>query len=446
MWTLEPDLIARSVPRYTSYPTAAAFADGVDGGAQKAALEALTPATPLSLYLHIPYCDRICWYCGCNTSTSGRDGRVVRYAEALAAEIALVGGMARGQVHSIHFGGGSPNALPPADFAALMQALRQSFAVAGDAEIAVELDPRTLSDAFIAALAAAGVQRVSLGVQTFAAHVQKAINRIQPYEMVADRVAALRAAGIGAINIDLMYGLPGQFLRDIEDSIAQAMTLAPARIAMFGYAHLPRQIARQRAIDERRLPDACARFAQSAHAHRQIVASGYQAIGFDHFARPEDKLAVAARAGKLRRNFQGFTDDPAEVLIGLGASAISQFPALMVQNEKASGRYALRVQAGQLAGTRGVVCTAEDRLRQRIIERLLCDGVVDVAALAGAANAARLMAEAMPILLDLSGRDIVRVDGAVVRLLPSGLPYARLAAQAFDAYHQPQTARFSKAV
>ncbi len=446
MWSLEPDLIARSVPRYTSYPTAAAFGDGVGAVAQQAALAALTPDDALSLYLHIPYCDRICWYCGCNTSTSGRDGRVVRYAEAMAAEIALVGGMAQGLVRSIHFGGGSPNALPPDDFTALMAALRRAFVVADEVEIAVELDPRTLSDAFIAAMAAAGVRRVSLGVQTFAGHVQQAINRVQPYDLVADRVAALRAAGIVAVNIDLMYGLPGQFLRDVEDSIAQALTLAPARIAMFGYAHLPRQIARQRAIDDRRLPDARARFSQAAQAHRQIVAAGYQAIGFDHFARPDDSLATAARAGQLRRNFQGFTDDPATVLIGLGASAISQFPDLMVQNEKASGRYALRVRAGQLAGVRGVACSVEDRLRQAIIERLLCDGMVDLDRHAEPAQADRLMAEAAPVLADLASRDIVRVDGRVVRLLGAGLPYARLAAQAFDAYHQPQIARFSKAV
>ncbi|PZU11034.1 oxygen-independent coproporphyrinogen III oxidase [Sphingomonas sp.] len=428
-----PDLAARPVPRYTSYPTAAEFHDGVDAADQAAALGAIAPDAPVSLYVHIPYCHRICWYCGCNTGAIGRAERLDAYVDALEREVEAVAGRMRGRVVSIHFGGGSPNALTPAQFGRLIAMLRARFAGAADAEIAVELDPRALDPAFIAAMGQAGVARASLGVQTFAEPVQRRINRIQPYEMVAAAVAGLRAAGIAHVNLDLMIGLPGQSEEDVAESIRLALALAPDRVAMFGYGHNPGLLPRQRMIDPRDLPDAEARFRQSALAHDLLVAAGYRAIGFDHFARPEDSLAVAAAEGRLRRNFQGFTDEPGEAVIGIGASAISQFPGLLVQNEKHVARWRSRVAETGLAGVRGIARSADARLRGAIMERLLCDGRVDMAAVARARGLApeRLIG-IRPRLAALEARGVIAIEGWRVTLAPWGWPYARLVAAALD--------------
>lgn len=441
------DLAERAVPRYTSYPTAAEFHAGVGAREQAEALATVAPGTPVSLYLHIPFCHEICWYCGCNTGAIGRVDRIAAYRDALLREIETVGAQMRGRVVSVHFGGGSPNALPPGDLLAVAGALRNGFDLDPEAEWAAELDPRTLSADYAQALAAAGIRRASLGAQTFAPHVQKRINRIQPFRDVARAAHDLRAAGIARINLDLMYGLPGQSLDDIAATIALAQRIAPDRVAMFGYAHMPRMLPRQRMIDDAALPDAAARFWQSALAHDLLVEAGYQAIGFDHFARPEDGIAVAAREGRLRRNFQGFTDDPAAVVIGLGASAISQFDGLLVQNEKHVGRYRMLAGNGLLAGVRGVARTPEDRLRTEIIERLLCDGTVDAAAIAERhGRPASALAAALPPLEALAARGLIALDGLRVTVLAEGRPYARLAACAFDAYRAAPPQRFSRAV
>lgn len=441
------DLAERAVPRYTSYPTAAEFHAGVGAREQAEALATVAPGTPVSLYLHIPFCHEICWYCGCNTGAIGRVDRIAAYRDALLREIETVGAQMRGRVVSVHFGGGSPNALPPADLLAVAGALHSRFDLGPGAEWAAELDPRTLSADYAQALAAAGIRRASLGAQTFAPHVQKRINRIQPFRDVARAAHDLRAAGIARINLDLMYGLPGQSLDDIAATIALAQRIAPDRVAMFGYAHMPRMLPRQRMIDDAALPDAPARFWHSALAHDLLVEAGYQAIGFDHFARPEDGIAVAAREGRLRRNFQGFTDDPAAVVIGLGASAISQFDGLLVQNEKHVGRYRMLAGNGLLAGVRGVARTPEDRLRTEIIERLLCDGTVDAAAIAERhGRPASALAAALPPLEALAARGLIALDGLRVTVLAEGRPYARLAACAFDAYRAAPPQRFSRAV
>ncbi|WBO24632.1 oxygen-independent coproporphyrinogen III oxidase [Sphingomonas abietis] len=442
-----PDLASRSVPRYTSYPTAAEFRGDVGAAQQRDAIAAIAPGSPVSLYVHIPYCRQICWYCGCNTGPVGRGQRLTAYLAALEAEIAAVAPLLRGQVVTIHFGGGSPNALPPAGFAALVATLRANFGGAATATIAVELDPRDMDRAYAEALAAAGVTRVSLGVQTFAPRVQALINRIQPYEAVAQVVADLRAAGIAEINFDLMYGLPGQTLRDIGETLDLALGLSPSRVAMFGYAHMPRLLGRQRMIDTAALPDAAARFTQSVLAFDRLGQAGYVAIGFDHFARPTDSIAIAAEAGHLRRNFQGFTDEPADAIIGLGASAISQFDGLLVQNEKHVGDYRDLVGAGGLAGVRGIVRTADDQLRGTIIERLLCDGTVDVAAVAIAHGAKPCaFASALPALQQFGRLGVATLSGWRVSVPPDARAYARLVASAFDIYRQPDRQRFSQAI
>lgn len=440
MWPFHEDLLATPVPRYTSYPTAADFGDRIDSGDMLAALDAIGDDEPLSLYLHIPFCEQICWYCGCNTSKANRAERLDAYLETLGAEIDLVaerlGG--RGRVGRIAFGGGSPNAIAPEAFLALVERLRAAFGPERPA-LSVEIDPRGFDGRWADALNRAGVSRVSLGVQTLDPVIQEAIGRVQPRSMIADAVTLLREADVQSINFDLMYGLPGQDDDILGRTIAESLALAPDRIALFGYAHVPHMIARQRRIDASGLPDARARFEQAALGHELFVAAGYRPVGFDHFARPGDALELAQREGRLRRNFQGFTEDQADVLIGLGATAISQFPDRILQSEKNAGRYRMNISAGRLPQTRGLIRTREDRLRATIIEELLCAGVAQF----GALLARDAIAER---LLPFVERGLVRLDDYRLALAPDALPYARTVAAMFDAYREIAPFRFSSAI
>jgi oxygen-independent coproporphyrinogen-3 oxidase len=447
MTAFHADLASRPVPRYTSYPTAAEFGDTIGAADYAAAMRALTPADRVSLYLHIPYCHAICWYCGCNTGALGRASRLDTYVEALVAEIQTIGRRIEGRVAHLHFGGGSPNALSARQFDRIAAALRANFTIARDAEWAAELDPRFLEPDFCRALADNGVDRVSIGAQTFDLRVQARVNRLQPFRMVAGKVAVLRRAGIAHVNLDLMYGLPGQSLDSIARTVTLARKLAPDRVAMFGYAHLPRLLPRQRMIDDGDLPDAEARFWQSRLANDLWHEAGYRAIGFDHFARVTDRLSIVAESGRLRRNFQGFTDDDADAVIGLGASAISSFPGLLAQSEKHVGRYRMKVMNGQLATTRGIVRTNDDQRRGRAIERLLCVGPIDLRDLGWTPDAARqAMAVAMPALSPLAERGLIQPHATGLSVTRVGLPYARLAAAAFDRFRNPSAERFSAAV
>ena len=267
MTAFHADLASRPVPRYTSYPTAAEFGDTIGAADCAVAMRAVTPADRVSLYLHVPYCHAICWYCGCNTGALGRASRLDTYVDALVAEIQTIGSRIDGRVTHVHFGGGSPNALSARQFDRIADALRAHFTIAGNAEWAAELDPRYLEPDFCRALADNGVDRVSIGAQTFDLRVQAKVNRLQPFRMVASKVADLRRAGIAHVNLDLMYGLPGQSLDSIARTVTLARKLAPDRVAMFGYAHLPRLLPRQRMIDDGDLPDAEARFWQSRLAN-----------------------------------------------------------------------------------------------------------------------------------------------------------------------------------
>lgn len=434
MWTYHLDLLARPVPRYTSYPTAAQFSDAVGEAELLARLDGMEADTPLSLYLHIPYCHDICWYCGCNTGAANRTQRLTAYVEALEREMAMIAARlgGRGRVRRIAFGGGSPNSLPLVDFIRLLQQLTRCFD-AGDAHVSVELDPRRLDSQWIAAMAAMGVDRVNLGVQTFTPAVQARIGRVQPHDMVERAAEEFARAGV-SVGFDLMYGLPGQGMDDLVATLEASIAMAPARIALFGYAHMPRLLPRQQRIDASDLPNLVSRFAMAAQGHDRLVAAGYQAIGFDHFALPGDSLARAARDGKLRRNFQGFTDDDADVLIGMGASAISAFPDLLIQNEKRAGAWRDRVAAGRLTAMRGLIRDDDDRRRGRIIEALLCRGE------------AHLGAIPMPDLSDLEKLGLVQCSKDGVLLTSAARPYARVIAARFDPYLAAEEERFSHAV
>lgn len=439
MWPYFPDLLARPVPRYTSFPTAAEFRDDVGNPAYETALDAIAPGTPVSLYLHIPYCHEICWYCGCNTGAANRSTRLTAYLDALHAEIETLSRRIgdRVSVSRIAFGGGSPNAVTPEAFEALVTHLRDHFSCA-DAVLSVELDPRSYTDRWTELFDRIGMKRASLGVQTFDPSIQRAIGRVQPAEQIAAVAAGLRQAGVASVNFDLMYGLPGQDVPVLQDTIEQALSLRPDRLAVFGYAHVPHLLPRQRQIDARALPDQYERFRQAAFAHHILVNAGYTPVGFDHFALPGDALAGAARSGGLRRNFQGFTEDQADVLIGLGASAISQFPGLIVQNEKSPGRYRMRALSGGFAIERGVRRSPEDQARGRIIEQLLCNGATD--------EEAKRFPDALAALRQFEAAGLVECAAAGITLSSGALPYARGIAACFDPYRQVDPRRFSSAV
>lgn len=440
MWTYHPDLLARPVPRYTSYPTAAEFSNEASAADQAAALAGVAQGQAISLYVHIPFCQEICWYCGCNTGRANRTQRLGSYLDALMAEIRTVarqlGG--RGKVERIAFGGGSPNALSPEEFLRLLATLKSAF----DTErpiLSIELDPRSFTAEWAQTLGEAGVSRASLGVQTFDPAIQAAIGRVQPRDLIIETVQALRANGVSSVNFDLIYGLPGQDQAGLAETLMKTLALKPERIALFGYAHIPHLLPRQRRIDASNLPGQHERFAMAALGHEQLLAAGYEAIGFDHFALPHDALASAQREGRLRRNFQGFTEDEAKVLIGLGATAISEFPDLLIQNEKNSGRYRMRAMAGHLTAERGVRRNADDRDRGRVIETLLCGRSAKVGAYLSDAG---LLDRLAPFLTN----GLARLDGDLLRIMPEGRPYGRAIAALFDRYRAAQDQRFSTAI
>jgi oxygen-independent coproporphyrinogen III oxidase len=346
----------------------------------------------------------------------------------------------------VHFGGGTPTLIPPRDFIQLVEALRAHFAVARDAEIAIEIDPRNLSAELARALATAGVNRASLGVQTFDPVVQRAINRIQDFATVAGAVTRLHDAGIDAINFDLIYGLPLQTAQSCVDTVEQALELKPNRLAVFGYAHVPSFKPHQRKLDQTALPDSEERWAQAKAIDSALIAAGYVPIGLDHYARPNDSLAIAARTGALHRNFQGYTTDDCPALIGLGASAIGRLPQGFVQNVVGIGAYQARVKEGQLPVARGYRLTAEDRLRGALIERLMCDQRVDVASVCQGFGADPERLIAAPGLRALEEDGIIARDGAKVSVPVESRPLVRAVAAAFDAHLAQSGAVHSRAV
>jgi oxygen-independent coproporphyrinogen-3 oxidase len=435
------------VPRYTSYPTAPHFSSAVTAEQHALWLAMLKKSASLSLYLHVPYCAVLCHYCGCHTKAVRQRAPVDAYADQLAREIVQVGNrMGAHRVTHVHWGGGTPSLLGPERIAELVGWLNQAFRLTPGCEHVFELDPRHVTPQLAGTLAALGVNRVSLGVQEFAPHVQAAIGRIQPFAVVERAVHALREAGITRINFDLMYGLPGQTADDIRRSIALTAQLAAQRVAYFGYAHVPWMKTHQRLIDEAMLPGVVERLEQAATGHAALIEAGYQAIGLDHFARPDDALALAARAGTLRRNFQGYTTDAADALIGFGASAISSLPQGFVQNAPDVGGYARAIADERLPTARGIAVTTEDRLRGRIIERLMCDFAVDLAALAGSQSDAPDFTAELAELAPLADEGLVQLAGHTVTVTEAGRPFVRLVAAAFDTYLASGRARHSLAV
>lgn len=449
MDSLTSKYAARAVPRYTSYPTVPHFTQAVGAEAYAGWLAELDPAEPISLYLHVPFCRQVCWYCGCNMKLATRNGPLRDYTETLLREIELVAERLPGRlkVSHLHWGGGTPTALEPEDLTRAMEAVRERFDFTADAELAIESDPRTLTDAMTARIGALGFNRASFGVQEFDPRVQQAINRIQPPEMVRASVEGLRSAGVRGINFDLIYGLPHQTAESLVRTIGLCAEMRPDRVALFGYAHVPWMAKKQRLIDAAALPGAAERLAQANAAAEALQAAGYEAIGLDHFALPDDPLAVAARQGRLRRNFQGYTTDRAETLLGLGATSIGRTPSGFVQNIAETGAWARAVGEGRLPVAKGVAFGGEDRLRGAVIEGLMCNGQVDLAALRACFNAPPdVFAGAEAALAEMAADGLIAYDGRRIETTAAGRPFVRVVAAAFDAYLQPQAARHSVAV
>lgn len=438
-----------AVPRYTSYPTAPHFHSGVDCGKYSQWLGCLGAGQSISRYIHIPYCDRLCWFCACHTRHTLKYAPIKTYLDALFAEIQQVSGQISSEtkVVSVHFGGGSPTMLRPDDMIALMRGVRTHFNFADTVEISVEMDPNDLDEDRFDALAAIGLTRASLGVQDFHPEVQKAINRIQTFEQTKSVIDAVRARGVASVNCDILYGLPYQTVETLEKTVTDIVSLAPDRIALFGYAHVPWMKKHQTMIPEEALPDIQQRFEQMSHAAQMLCAAGYQAIGIDHFALPADSMAVASREGRLRRNFQGYTTDAADALIGLGASSISQLPQGYVQNMTATGEYQRMVTQNGLAAVRGIALSSDDRARAYVIEQIMCSFGFSFSALRTAfpQDAELIITEAK--VFAATDRDgLCRIEDNFFSLTALGRIFARSVASVFDCYLSKGKARHSIAV
>jgi oxygen-independent coproporphyrinogen III oxidase len=445
-------------PRYTSYPTADRFREGFGPPeiervfARRRERDEAGTATPLSVYVHVPFCESVCYYCACNKIITKRHERAAPYLDALGAEIDLVTGAIGWQrsVAQIHLGGGSPTFLSDTELSELMSALRGAFFVLPEAEISIEVDPRTVTTARLGHLRGLGFNRISFGVQDFDPDVQKAVHRVQSFDSVRDLMKDARALGFGSINVDLIYGLPLQTATSFECTIAQVAALAPDRIALYAYAHLPERFKPQRRIDAAQLPEPSARVEMLAAAMAGFQRDGYTYIGMDHFALPDDALAVAKREGRLQRNFQGYSTYPDCDLVGLGVSAIGRVGDSYYQNAKTLPEYTESLEAGKLPVVRGLTLTADDLVRRDIIMALMCHGRVEFAAIerAHGVDMRQTFAEEIGRLAPLVADGLVSLHEDAIQVTPSGWYVVRAVALVFDHYlkNGAPRERFSKIV
>ena len=429
-------LFDAKVPRYTSYPTSPHFSADVGPGDFTSWIRAIPSGGEISLYVHVPFCRRLCWFCACRTQGTQSDKPVAAYLETLKAELAMLGQTLPDGVtlSRLHWGGGTPTLLTAPMMTELAGAIRDAVPFGSATEFSVEIDPNEIDGARLDALAAAGMNRASIGVQDFDDQIQQTIGRIQGYDITRDAVNEIRARGVGSLNADILYGLPHQSKARITESVQKLLSLNPDRVALYGYAHVPWMAKRQQLIPSDALPTPEERLDLFDTARRLFMWDGYAEIGIDHFATQEDGLTVALNAGKLRRNFQGYTDDTAEVLIGVGASSISRFPQGYAQNAPGTGAHTGAIREGRFSTARGHLFTPDDRLRARLIEALMCDFRIDAAEMCDTFKISRnelhrllkRTADAFPNMLDLSS------DGLFI---PQEVrPLTRLIARSFDAY------------
>ena len=435
------------VPRYTSYPPANHFSEATGPELTAQWLSAVPVKGRVSLYVHIPYCRRLCWFCACRTQGTSTNRPLVPYLEQIAKEFAIVDQYLPKDVRvsHIHLGGGTPTILDPELIEQLGSIVNTFRPKDDDLEFSVEIDPTEVDQARIDALRKIGMTRASIGVQDFDPLVQNSIGREQSYEDTRNVVNMLRAAGVMSLNMDILYGLPHQTRARLTDSVQKVLSLSPDRVALYGYAHVPWMAKRQVMIPSEALPHAEDRLKLFETARKLFVWDGYEEIGIDHYARPEDSLAIAARQGTMRRNFQGYTEDSAEVLIGFGASAISRYPQGYAQNHSTSSRYAAAIEAGSLATARGHAMTRDDLLRGAMIDDLMCQFELDTEALAHRFGTTQLAIFDMTESLRHRFADYIDVKGSKIRLIKDARLIARLAAQEIDAYLMPD-GRHSRAM
>jgi oxygen-independent coproporphyrinogen III oxidase len=446
-------------PRYTSYPTALQFNEGfteTDYRTQTALLK--NSIAPLSLYLHIPFCHDICYYCACNkiVTTKRQDAR--QYLDYLHQELALQGQLfsSHRKVTQLHWGGGTPTFLDAAEITELMHITSMYFSLLDDdsREYSIEIDPRTIKPDTIALLKGLGFNRLSLGVQDFDQQVQNAINRIQPVEMVRGITDAARRHHFKSISYDLIYGLPFQSVDTFERTLDEVIALSPDRIACYNYAHMPHRFTSQRAIDRLTLPSAAEKLLMLTSIAERLQIAGYVFIGMDHFVKPTDDLAIAQQRGKLQRNFQGYATCMAPDLVGIGMSSIGTIGDCHVQNHKVLKDYYQALDRGRLPVERGIVLTAEDKLRRYVIMQLICQFWLDFAEIKQlfGIDPRDHFADELKRLAAFEVDGIVSVDGGGIAVLPAGRPLVRHVCLVFDAYNQPtgvqhvdiQTKRFSR--
>jgi oxygen-independent coproporphyrinogen-3 oxidase len=427
-------------PRYTSYPPATQFTDHF-GWAQ--AEEAIVEdnragAGPLSLYFHLPFCESLCWYCGCNTVITKRREAAGEYVDDLAREVGRTAAWMdlRRNVAQVHFGGGTPTFLPPEELARLGSLIYDTYNVSPDCEFGVEIDPRSLTEAHVEALKVIGANRASLGIQDTDPQVQLAIHRWQPFEQDIQAVRWLRRAGFKSINVDLIYGLPLQTPESFSRTIDEVLALRPDRLSIFSYAHVPWLKPAQRIFETRNeLPSAEAKLAMFGIAHGKLTAAGFCDIGLDHFARPDDELALAQRRGTLQRNFQGYSTLGGASLYGFGVSSISATENTYRQNFKELGEWRTALQCDRLPVERGLKLTPEDRRRRTLIMRLMCDRRLDYEALSRQLGIEVTSAYAAEIasLTDLEADGLLVRTAGGLTITPRGVPLLRIVAMRFDA-------------
>jgi oxygen-independent coproporphyrinogen-3 oxidase len=440
-------------PRYTSYPTADRFNFSHDARAHAARLAARNvSAGPLSIYVHIPFCDTICYYCACNKIITKDHSRAETYIDTLLRELAMKAALVKGsrEVAQLHLGGGTPTFLNDAQMTRLVEGLHSHFRFAPSAQCSIELDPRGVSAARIAHLGALGFNRISVGVQDFDPVVQRAVNRIQSVDETEIVLRAARANGFVSAGVDLIYGLPGQTLDSFDATLATLIRLAPDRVAIYHYAHLPKQFMPQRRIDEAMLPDASVRPQLLKLAIDRMHEAGYVHVGMDHFARPDDELAQAQRHGRLQRNFQGYSTHAGCDLIGLGVSAISRVGASFAQNHRTLESWTRAIDDGELPVMRGLDMTADDSVRSAVIGALMCHFELSIEAIESsyAIDFRTYFSTELEELQDLADAGLLTIEPDWIGITPRGRLLVRAVCMVFDRYLRldSDTVRYSKVV
>lgn len=443
------ELYGGPVPRYTSYPPATQLQPGMKPEEYHDILASQPADVDFSLYLHIPFCRSLCSYCGCMTRIVHDDDPIENYVRAMEMEISLAGAATgfRHAVSHVHFGGGSPNLLKRNDLERLMGAMEANFNFQPEIERAMEADPRQMTEKKAVDYAHAGINRISLGVQDFQEKTQRAINRIQPFSQVEKCIFWIRDAGIREINFDLIYGLPYQTTETIIDNVHKAAMLGPDRVALFGYAHVPWMRPHQKQLEKHPLPDSIERFAQAEAAREALIRCGYVAIGMDHFARPDDPMAVAFKENQLKRNFQGYTTDSSSALLGFGVSAISRFPDCFVQNTTSFISYRENLEKGLFPIERSMNVQPEDKMRGEIIETLMCYFSADPYEICRDHGLSPDILKGSLEKIDALARDgLVVRDGTTIKVTEQGRPFVRSVCVCFDTYSHEGEMRHARAV